>query len=198
MYVRGFDPASKRFIYQVNEHFGAANGSRNAFRVPFQLAVQARLALGVDPARQQMNAVFGGRGGAPPSVDDFRERLARAVPNPFRQILELNDSLKLDLTAEQKATLSLLGDSLQAKADTLVGALAQTLGSPEARNAEPMQLAIRMRGKVQEARELTTKAIKQAEAVLAPEQWAKVPKNVREPFQGQREGQEGRPRRRGS
>src|SRR5512141_1631485 len=97
LYVRGFDPTSDRFLYQVNERFGAANGSRNAFRVPFQLAVQARLALGVDPARQQMNAVFGGRGGRA-SVADFRERLARAVPNPFRQTLEANDSAGLLLT----------------------------------------------------------------------------------------------------
>jgi len=86
LYVRGFDPSAQRFVYQVNEHFGAANGSRNAFRVPFQLAVQARLALGVDPARQQMGAVFGGRVGGRQSVGDFRERLARAVPNPFGRL----------------------------------------------------------------------------------------------------------------
>ncbi len=189
LYVRGFDPSAQRFVYQVNEHFGAANGSRNAFRVPFQLAVQARLALGVDPARQQMGAVFGGRAGGRQSVGDFRERLARAVPNPFRQIIELNDSLKLDLSADQKSKLKLLGDSLQVKADTLVGALAQTLGGSEARNADPMQLGMRMRGRIQEGRALALKAIKDAESVLSAEQWAKVPKDVKEPFQRPREGE---------
>jgi hypothetical protein len=191
LYVRGFDPATQRFKYQVNEHFGAANGSRNAFRVPFQLAVQARLTLGQDPARQQFNAVFGGRGGNRPTAADFRERLARAVPNPFRRILELNDSLKLELTADQKTKLQTMGDSMQVKADTLVGALAQTLGSNEARNADPLQLGMRMRGRIQEGRALAQKAIKDAETILTPEQWAKIPKEVKEPFQ-QREGGQGR------
>ncbi len=185
LYVRGFDPVNQRFQYQVNEHFGAANGSRNAFRVPFQLAVQGRLTLGVDPARQQFNGVFGGgRGnGARPSVSDFRDRLARAVPNPFRQILDLNDSLKLELTVDQKAKLTTLGDTLQAKADTIVGSLAQTLGGTDAKNADPLQLGMKMRGKIVEGRTLAQKALKDAEAVLTPVQWAKIPKEIKEPFQ---------------
>ncbi|MEO7367780.1 MAG: Spy/CpxP family protein refolding chaperone, partial [Gemmatimonadaceae bacterium] len=189
LYVRGFDPVAKKFNYQVNEHFGAANGSRNAFRVPFQLAIQARLALGVDPARQQMNAALGGGRGGRQSVEALRERMARAIPNPFRQIMDVNDSAKLELTADQKAKLTVMGDSLQLKADTLIGSLAQTLGSTDARTAEPMQLMLKMRTRIQEGRTLATKAIKDAEAVLTPEQWAKVPKEIKEPFnRGGREG----------
>jgi hypothetical protein len=84
-----------------------------------------------------------------------------------------------------------MGDSMQVKADTLVGALAQTLGSNEARNADPLQLGMRMRGRIQEGRALAQKAIKDAETILTPEQWAKIPKEVKEPFQ-QREGGQGR------
>ena len=192
LYVRGFDPANKRFIYQVNEHFGAQAGSRNAFRVPFQLAVQARLTLGQDPARQQMNAVFGARGNRATAAD-FRERLARAIPNPFQRILELDDSLKLDLTPDQKSRLEVMRDSLQVKADTLVGTLAQTLGSNEARNADPLQLGARMRGRIQEGRALAQKALKDAQAILTPEQWAKVPKEIKEPFQAQQGQRRNRP-----
>ncbi|HEX6575983.1 MAG TPA: carboxypeptidase regulatory-like domain-containing protein [Gemmatimonadaceae bacterium] len=188
LYVRGFNTADNKFIYQVNEHFGAQAGSRNAFRVPFQLAVQARLAVGQDPARQQFNAVFGGRGNRA-SAADFRERLARAVPNPFKRILELNDSLKLDLTAEQKTKLQVAGDSLQGKADTLIGSLAQTLGSNEARTADPLQLGMRMRGRIQEGRALAEKAIKEAETILTPEQWAKIPNEVKQPMQQRPQGQ---------
>jgi hypothetical protein len=193
LYVRGFDPVSQRFIYQVNEHFGAANGSRNAFRVPFQLSVQARFTLGVDPARQQMNGVFGARAGARLTADDFRQRLARSVPNVFTQILDLNDSLKLELTPEQKGRLGVLQDSLQAQADTIIGSLAQTLGGTDAKNADPLQLGMKMRGKIQEGRALAQKAIKDAQTVLTPEQWAKIPQNVKEPFQRpQNGGGEGR------
>ncbi len=189
LYVRGFDPVANKFNYQVNEHFGAANGTRNAFRVPFQLAIQARLALGVDPARQQMNAALGGGRGGRQSVEALRERMARAVPNPFRQIIEVNDSAKLELTTDQKAKLTVMGDSLQVKADTLIGSLAQTLGSTDARTAEPMQVMMKMRTRIQEGRALATKAVKDAEAVLTPEQWAKVPKEIKEPFsRGGREG----------
>ena len=130
-----------------------------------------------------MNAVFGGRNGGRATAADFRERLARAIPNPFRKILELNDSLKLDLTVDQKSKLSLMGDSLQVKADTLIGALAQTLGSNEARNADPLQLGMRMRGRIQEGRALAQKAIKDAEGILTPDQWAKVPNDIKQPFQ---------------
>jgi hypothetical protein len=188
MYVRGFDRETRRFEYQVNEHFGAAAGSRNAFRVPFQLALQMRLALGQDPARQQFNNVFGGRGGNRASAADFRERLARAVPNPFKRVLELNDSLQLALTDTQKAKLTVMGDSLQVKADTLVGSLAQTLGSNEARTADPLQLGMKMRGRIQEGRALSEKALKDLQTILTPEQWAKVPDDIKQPFQ-RREGQ---------
>jgi len=189
LYVRGFDPVAQRYIYQVNEHFGAANGSRNAFRVPFQLALTARLTLGTDPARQQMNAAFGGAGGRRPTAADFRERLARAVPNTFREILDLNDSLKLALTADQQAQLKVAGDSLQAKADTLIGALAQTLGNTD-KNADPMQLGMKMRGKIQEGRTLAQKAVADAQKILTPDQWAKVPKSIKDPLP-QRQGGDG-------
>jgi len=82
-----------------------------------------------------------------------------------------------------------MGDSMQVKADTLVGSLAQTLGGSDARSAEPLQLAMKMRGRIQEGRALAQKAIKDAETVLTPEQWAKVPKEVKEPFQRPEGGQ---------
>ncbi|HEX2722209.1 MAG TPA: carboxypeptidase regulatory-like domain-containing protein [Gemmatimonadaceae bacterium] len=201
LYVRGFDPETRRFQYQVNEHFGAANGSRNAFRVPFQVAVQGRLSLGADQARQQMNAMFGARAGANLSVEEFRERLAHSVRNPVRKILDLNDSAKLELTEEQKARLSAMGDSLQAKADTIIDKLAETLGGRTARNADPVQLNMKMRTGIQDARNLVIEGVKAAHKVLTPEQWARLPEDVRNAEdrrpdeRQQREGQQGGRRR---
>ena len=82
-----------------------------------------------------------------------------------------------------------MGDSLQTKADTLVVALAQTLGGADAQKADPLQLGMRLRGKIQEGRALTEKAIKDAQALLTPEQWAKLPKDVKEPAQRNQGGQ---------
>ncbi len=195
LYVRGFDPASARFRYQVNEHFGAA-GTRNPFRVPFQLALQGRLTLGPDAGRQQVNAAFGREGGGRGSVAEFRQRLARAIPNPYHQILQLDDSLQIQLTTEQKATLKVLGDSLQAEADTVIGSIAESLGGQSARSGDARQLAQSMRDRIEEGRTVTEKAVKNAESLLTPEQWAKVPRRIKEPFQSNRD-REGQGRRGG-
>jgi hypothetical protein len=45
-----------------------------------------------------------------------------------------------------------------------------------------------MRGRIQEGRALATQAIKDAEAILTPDQWAKVPNDVKQPFQRQGQG----------
>ncbi|MDQ6888567.1 MAG: carboxypeptidase-like regulatory domain-containing protein [Gemmatimonadota bacterium] len=46
LFVTGFDPATQSFRYRVNQHFGAASGALNPFRIPFVLSMQARLAWG--------------------------------------------------------------------------------------------------------------------------------------------------------
>ncbi|MBA3657487.1 MAG: hypothetical protein H0W69_09075 [Gemmatimonadaceae bacterium] len=195
LYVRGFDAATNAFRYEVNEHFGASSGTRNAFRVPFQIAVQARITLGQDPATQQFrNAVGGGRGGRA-TPEELRDRMARAVPNPFRLIIERDDSLpptdstKLNLTVDQKAQLSRKGDSLQVKADLLVEALAKLLG--DSRNNDPLTMMTQLRPKIEQGRNLAREALKQAQGILSPAQWARVPASIKNPFQQQRDGEGG-------
>jgi hypothetical protein len=51
LFVTGFDPASGEFKYRVNQHFGAASGALNPFRIPFILGVQGRLTLGQQKRR---------------------------------------------------------------------------------------------------------------------------------------------------
>jgi hypothetical protein len=46
LFVTGFDQATQTFRYRVNQHFGAASGALNPFRVPFVLSMQARLDWG--------------------------------------------------------------------------------------------------------------------------------------------------------
>ncbi|HYJ80214.1 MAG TPA: TonB-dependent receptor, partial [Longimicrobiaceae bacterium] len=57
LYPRGFDPASRRFVYQVNETFGQ-NRIRRGFTSPFQVALSARLGVG----RQQQQGGPGALG----------------------------------------------------------------------------------------------------------------------------------------
>jgi len=112
LYVRGFDPTTNTYQYQVNEHFGATNGTRNAFRVPFQIAIQGRLALGTDPARQLFNNAMGrGPGGGRMNPEALKARMTRLVPNAFLDIIAINDSAKLELTPDQIAKLKQLREA---------------------------------------------------------------------------------------
>lgn len=183
LYVRGFDASTGTFQYSVNEHFGAATGTRSPFRIPFQLAIQARLTLGSDPARQNMRMVLrGGRDGAPPTAEELRARMARAVPDPFARVIAINDSVGLALTDEQIVRLHALSDSLHAAADPLLDSLAATLAQASTKNPDPQYLAMKLRPRLEAARRLAAQAIKQAEHVLTPEQWAKVPQSIKMPF----------------
>lgn len=182
LFVRGFDPAANSYLYQVNEHFGATAGNRTAFRVPFQVALQARLSLGTDQTQGQFRAVIGGGpGGQPPNIDSLKARMRRAVPNAFRDILAANDSVGLALTDDQKERLRVTGDSFQVRADTLIGALAMVLANVS-RNAEPMRVGQQMQGRIREGRELAVQAVRDAQKILTPEQWAKVPDRIKQPF----------------
>jgi hypothetical protein len=180
LYVRGFDPATNTYKYQVNEHFGVANGTRNAFRVPFQIAIQGRLALGTDPARQQFNNVIGGGRGRL-SADALKARMTRLVPNAFLEIIAVNDSAKLDLTPEQIAKLQSSGDALKAKADSLIDRVANMLADTTVKSPDPMTVFAKLQPSMAEGRKLATQAINESRAILTPAQWAKVPDSIKTP-----------------
>ena len=125
--------------------------------------------------------------------------MARAVPNPFQLILDREDSLsaadstKLNLTAEQRTALKAKGDSLQVKADSLVEALSRMLS--DTKNNDPIAMMTQLRPKIEQGRTLARDALKQAQSVLTPAQWAKVPASIKNPFQQQRDGEGGFDRR---
>jgi hypothetical protein len=178
LYVRGFDPVTQRFAYQVNEHFGVATGRTSAYRVPFQIGLQGRLALGQDPASQQVRQLFGGGNGRRLTREDYKARLQRLVPNPFLATIALNDSLKLALTAEQAARLHALSDTLAPKVDALTSDIADMLAGAGA-NPDPRVIFARMSGKTNEARKLGEAAIAELQSALTPEQWAKLPESLK-------------------
>jgi hypothetical protein len=178
LFVRGFDPVTSRFRYQVNEHFGVASGSNSAYRVPFQIGLQGRLSVGQDPRSQQVRQIFGGANGRAATREDYKARMQRLVPNPFLTTISLNDSLKLALTPEQKTTLLSHSDSLAPRVDKLVTEIADMLAGAGS-NPDPQVIFARMSGKTNEGRKLAEQAIGQLQATLTPEQWAKLPDSVK-------------------
>ena len=182
LYVRGFDPTTDTYRYQVNEHFGVANGTRNAFRVPFQIAIQGRVALGTDPARQQFNNAIGrGPGGGRMNPEALKARMTRLVPNAFLDIIAINDSAKLELTPDQIAKLQTSGDAFKVRADSLIDKVANMLGDTTVKNPDPMTVFAKLQPSMTEGRKLATQAINDAKAVLTSAQWAKVPGSIKTP-----------------
>ncbi|MEP6989493.1 MAG: carboxypeptidase regulatory-like domain-containing protein, partial [bacterium] len=179
LYVRGFDPASQSFKYQVNEHFGTPTGATSAFRVPFQVGLQGRLTVGQDPARQQIGRMFGtGPDGKPLTKEEWKTRLSRVVPNPFQRTLALDDSLQLALSAEQKARLKVQSDEIAVKADRIADELADVLTSAGVA-PDPAVIGARMLGKTQEARKVVEQSVADLQATLTPAQWAKLPESLK-------------------
>jgi len=186
LYVSGFDPINKRFIYTVNDRFGDNPASRAAIRTPFQVALQARLQVGPDRQRDLLegtlrgingNRAAGGRGGR---NFDLRTIVNRVAPNPVAAILGLKDSLKLGLTDEQLARLNAVADSLTAKNDSLIADVEQQLAKGQG-GADLAAVFPNIQPRLQQARNNYLAAIKSAQAILTPEQWRMLPDDIRNP-----------------
>src|SRR5260221_368935 len=119
------------------------------------------------------------------SKEGYKSRLSRIIPNPFFATLAQNDSLKLELTADQKSKLKALSDELAPKIDRIAEEMADVLTS--AGNApDPQVIGARMQGKTNEARTIAEKAVADLHAALTPAQWDKLPESIRIPPQGGR------------
>jgi LTXXQ motif family protein len=107
------------------------------------------------------------------------------LPNPAAQLLELKDSLAL--TDTQVVKLTALRDSAalvySAVADSIRAAV--TKAGP---NADPARLFAAMRPQLTKGRATSREILQQAQAILTPAQWAKVPERIRAPGGARRGG----------
>jgi hypothetical protein len=184
MSVVGFDPGTNRFLYQVNERFGNTRGSANAFRAPFQLAIQARYAIGPDAARSRIQAAFSRQGGA----STFLSRIDRLMPNPVTAILGMRDTLAL--SPVQVTTLQLLADSLTAK-NTVVADSVRAIIQKAGTNPDARTLFGQIAPLLTNVRANNAAALDAAHKVLTSDQWKKVPDSVKSPGRGPGQGRPG-------
>ena len=92
--------------------------------------------------------------------------------------MALDDSLKLALTAAQKARLTELSNVVAVKADKIAEELADVLTSAGVA-PDPQVIGARMQGKTSEARAVAEESVADLQKVLTAEQWAKLPESVR-------------------
>ncbi|MFP5353668.1 MAG: carboxypeptidase regulatory-like domain-containing protein [Gemmatimonadota bacterium] len=204
LYVRGFDPVSKAYKYEVNERFGANRAGQNGITVPFQLGIQARYTLGPDRFRDMIRGMIGGGGpggrggfggmgapGQPGAAAGAQGNAPGGAPgggfmggmnaNPVQSIIALKDSIAL--TAEQVAKLQPLSDSVAAKNKAL-GEEFQKLLKDAGANPDMGALFGRLRPKLEASQRERAATLKEVQAILTPEQWEKVPERLRNPQQG--------------
>jgi len=129
--VRGFDPATNRFRYEVNPRFGDTRVSRTGVRSPFLLTLEARVQLGRDFTRQEVEQTLApGRTkpGEKLTLPELKQRLLGAVFNPVRGLLRAKDSLSI-LTNDQLRALTLLDRQVNLREDSVVTPVATSLAA---------------------------------------------------------------------
>jgi hypothetical protein len=132
LYVRGFDPSTQRYKYEVNQRFGATNPQFSAFRSPVTLTALVRFDVGPTRERQLLTQQLN-RGRSLPG-QKFPEQMLRAVygtgggiQNPLGTILRQQDSLHL--TAKQADSIAALNRWYGIRNDSIWAPVAKYLGT---------------------------------------------------------------------
>jgi hypothetical protein len=119
--VRGFDPVSNHFLYDVNPKFGTSQPTASVFRTPFRITLDLSLDLGRPFSEQQLDILLKpGRDGRPGirfTADSLFVRYKRSVPDLYQTILAESDSLLL--SESQSNALEVAQGPYRASADSL-------------------------------------------------------------------------------
>ncbi|MEO8193436.1 MAG: carboxypeptidase regulatory-like domain-containing protein [Gemmatimonadales bacterium] len=113
LYVRGFNPQTRQYSYEVNQRFGSTSQSFGAFRVPVTLTAMMRFDVGPTRERQMLTQQLdrGRRTEGTKAPEMMLKAMygSGGVPNPLSTILRAQDSLHLTgPQADSLATLNRL------------------------------------------------------------------------------------------
>ena len=132
LFVRGFDPANKRYKYEVNQRFGSTRPTQSTIR---QLPnVSLSVSLDVGPARERQvltQRLDIGRtkekkeAGVKMTAPMLKSLGSSTIPNPMALILQQPDSLKL--TRKQADSLAVLSRLYTQRADAYWSPVSRSL-----------------------------------------------------------------------
>lgn len=120
LYVRGFDPQTMQYRYEVNQRFGATRPEFMTLRSPVVLTISAKFDLGPTRERQNLEQNVGAgrnRPGARLPENFFRQSYPQNIFNPLTSILRQMDTLRL--TATQADSLAVLNRRYTYRADSI-------------------------------------------------------------------------------
>ena len=130
LFVRGFDPATNTYKYDVNPRFGTNRQATALNLAPMQLTLDVRFDVGPERERQDLFLrLRGGRGGRgnKASEQQLRQQYARQYPNPFEQMLRQQDSL--GLSNEVADSIAILNKTYGKAIDSIWTPVAKYLAS---------------------------------------------------------------------
>lgn len=120
LFVRGFDPATQRFKYEVNERFGSTRPQQSTSGLPAYISVSIGLDIGYTRERQTLTQRLDmgrGRPGTKQPAASLKQLATAGIPNPMAMILQQPDSLKL--TRKQADSLASLSRKFTLHADSV-------------------------------------------------------------------------------
>ena len=181
--VRGYDPTTASYIYDVNQRFGDTRLATSAVRLPFIISLEARVLLMADQDHQGVDQIVGaGRvhGGKKLSGPQLKARLNNTVFNPLRGILQVKDSLSV-LSQAQIDRLTQLQRRVQARQDTIWTPIVAYIDAlPEVYDREAVVTKVRD-GRMA-AYDAIIDAMIQLKEILTPEQIEDFPPALRSSF----------------
>lgn len=131
LYVKGFDPATNKYKYDVNQRFGSTNPAFQAFRTP--VTVTAAFRFDVGPTREEQALLQQLNVGRRTDGNKLNESLLRAIYanggllNPIAQVLRQTDTLKL--TSKQADSLATLNRWYLIRLDSVWSPIAKSLAA---------------------------------------------------------------------
>lgn len=174
--VRGFDPANRRFQYDVNPRFGATDPRLSTIRAPFRVTLELRAPFGAPLPQQQLARSLrdGRRGDSKPrrTAEELRKQYSRNVPNIYASILRERDSLLI--TSEQVALLEAGNRRYSATADSIWLKMARYLVNLDDRYDTKAALA-KQEAAVDEVWELARNEAWGLDTILNPQQLKLLP-----------------------
>lgn len=178
LYVRGFDPATRRFRYEVNQRFGQTRPQFLTLRSPVTMTVSVRIDLGPTLESQTLAATLSQgrtRGTIRPPERVLRTMIVQGINNPMTVILRQQDSLRLD--ARQADSIAVLNRRYAYRADSIWLPVSRRLsGLPVAfdRDDAYAQFLSARRAQV----DLLIRSVAEVTALLTPAQRRKLPPQV--------------------
>jgi hypothetical protein len=120
LFVRGFDPATQRFKYEVNQRFGSTRPTQSTQRQLPEISLRVTYDIGYTRERQMLTQqldIGRRRPGNKPNATQLKSFGTRTIPNPMALILTQPDSLKL--TRRQADSLASLSRAFTLYADSV-------------------------------------------------------------------------------